>query len=125
MAEAPAVTELARSAERRQLTVMFCDLVDSTPLATRLDPEDTADVYRGFRDLCAATIEAAGGFVAKWMGDGVMAYFGYPTAHEDAAERAVHAALALVQAAGELGDGSDGRLAARIGIATGPVIVGD
>ncbi len=125
MADVPAVSEVARSAQRRQLTVMFCDLVDSTPLAARLDPEDMVDVYRVFRDLCACSIGAAGGYVAKFMGYGVLAYFGYPTVHEDDAERAVHAAMTLAEAAPRLATGHDAPLAARIGIATGLVVVGD
>jgi class 3 adenylate cyclase/tetratricopeptide (TPR) repeat protein len=125
MVDSPAVSEVARAAQRRQLTVLFCDLVDSTPLAQALDPEDMADVYRAFRDLCAATIEAAGGYVAKYMGDGVLAYFGYPTAHEDAAERAVHAGVRLVRGASALRASHDAPLAARVGIATGLVVVGD
>ncbi|HZC17288.1 MAG TPA: AAA family ATPase [Caulobacteraceae bacterium] len=125
MADRQKGSEVAQFAQRRQLTVLFCDLVDSTALASRLDPEDTADVYRDFRDACAAIIEAAGGYVAKYMGDGVMAYFGYPTAHEDDAERAVHAAVGLVRGAAELRTSPDVRLAARVGIATGLVVVGD
>jgi class 3 adenylate cyclase/tetratricopeptide (TPR) repeat protein len=125
MDDSPGVREVAQSAQRRQLTVMFCDLVDSTPLATELDPEDTAQVFRVFRDLCASTIAAAGGHVAKYMGDGVLAYFGYPRAHEDDGERAVHAAMKLARAAPRLAAGQDAPLAARIGIATGLVVVGD
>jgi len=125
MVKSPALSEVARAAQRRQLTVLFCDLVDSTLIATRLDPEETAEVYRVFRDLCAAAIEAAGGYVAKYMGDGVMAYFGYPAAREDDAERAVHAAVKLARSAPEILAGGDGRLAVRIGIATGLVVVGD
>jgi class 3 adenylate cyclase/tetratricopeptide (TPR) repeat protein len=125
MDDRPAIDEVAQSAQRRQLTVLFCDLVDSTPLAARLDPEDMAEVYRLFRDLSATTIEAAGGHVAKYMGDGLMAYFGYPRAHEDDAERAVHAAMTLAEAAPRLVMAHDTPLAARIGIATGLVVVGD
>jgi class 3 adenylate cyclase/tetratricopeptide (TPR) repeat protein len=125
MSDSPAVQEVAQSAQRRQLTVMFCDMVDSTPMASRLDPEDTADVYRAFRDLCASTIEAAGGYVAKYMGDGIMAYFGYPRAHEDDAERAVYAAVAIAEAVPRLTTGGDAPMGGRIGIATGLVVVGD
>ena len=80
------------AAERRQLTVMFCDLVGSTALAARLDPEDTRDVIRAYHKCCASLIERDGGFVAKYMGDGVLSYFGYPQAHEHDAERAVRPA---------------------------------
>ena len=80
---------LSSEAERRQLTVMFCDLVGSTALSARLDPEDLRAVIGNYHRCCAAVIERAGGFVAKYMGDGVLAYFGYPQAHEDDAERAV------------------------------------
>jgi class 3 adenylate cyclase/predicted ATPase len=111
-------------AERRQLTVIFCDLVGSTALASRLDLEDLRAVIGAYQRCCAEVIERAGGFIAKYMGDGVLAYFGYPKAHEDDAERAVRAGLALIEAAGELH--ADGRpLQVRIGIATGLVVVGD
>ncbi len=117
----------ARSAdaERRHLTVLFCDLVGSTALATRLDPEDTRRVIRRYQDVCAGVIARFEGFLARFMGDGVLAYFGYPRAHEDEAERAVRAGLALVDAVGAL-EGPDGdALAARVGIASGLVVVGD
>jgi len=84
--------------ERRQLTVMFCDLVGSTALASRLDPEDLRDVIGAYHRCVAETIGRFDGFVAKYMGDGVLAYFGYPSAHEDDAERAVRAGLAVVDA---------------------------
>ena len=90
------------SAERRQLTVMFCDLVGSTALASRLDPEDLRDVIGAYHRCVAETVRRFDGFVAKYMGDGVLVYFGYPTAHEDDAERAVRAGLALVDAVGHL-----------------------
>src|SRR3954453_19535322 len=83
-------------AERRQLTVMFCDLVGSTELATRLDPEDLREIIGAYHKTVTAVLTRSGGFVAKYMGDGVLAYFGYPHAHEDDAERAVRAGLALV-----------------------------
>ena len=89
-------------AERRQLTVMFVDLVGSTALAARLDPEDMREVLRAYQDACAGVIARFEGFVAKFMGDGVLAYFGYPRAHEDEAERAVRAGLALAATVGEL-----------------------
>jgi class 3 adenylate cyclase len=84
--------------ERRQLTVMFCDLVASTALASRLDPEDLREVIGAYHKCVAETIARFDGFVAKYMGDGVLAYFGYPQAHEDDAERAVRAGLAVVEA---------------------------
>ncbi|SKC81180.1 Tetratricopeptide repeat-containing protein [Burkholderia sp. CF099] len=112
-------------ADRRQLTVMFCDLADSTALSTRLDPEDLRKVIGAYCRGCADVITSAGGFIAQYMGDGVLAYFGYPQAHEDDAERAVRAGLTLVRAIGQLDSGTDASLRARIGIATGVVIVGD
>jgi class 3 adenylate cyclase/tetratricopeptide (TPR) repeat protein len=112
-------------AERRQLTVMFCDLVGSTALSTRLDPEDLRDIIGAYHRHCSEVIVKHGGFVARYMGDGVLAYFGYPQAHEDDAERAVRAGLALVGSAKELGAGSGTALQMRLGIATGLVVVGD
>src|SRR5262252_9471655 len=111
------------SAERRQLTIMFCDLVGSTALSARLDPEDMREIIGAYHRCCAEQITKAGGFVAKYMGDGVLAYFGYPEAHEDDAERAVRAGLALIGAVGKLRDPEP--LQVRIGIATGSVVVGD
>jgi class 3 adenylate cyclase len=119
---------LARaSAERRQLTVMFCDLVNSTVLSARLDPEDMRDVLRVYHDGCARVVARFEGFVAKYMGDGVLVYFGYPHAHEDDAERAVRAGLALVEAIGATALPLPGelKLQLRVGIATGLVVVGD
>ena len=92
-------------AERRQLTVMFCDLVGSTELSTRLDPEDLQDVIRGYQDAVTKVILEFDGFIAKYMGDGVLVYFGYPQAHEDDAERAVRTALAIIDAMPPLNDG--------------------
>jgi class 3 adenylate cyclase/predicted ATPase len=115
----------AADAERRQLTVLFCDLVGSTELAERLDPEDLRDLMRDYQAACADVISRFEGHVAKFLGDGVLAYFGWPKAHEDDAERAVRAGLELVAAVGRLPAGTEARLAARIGIATGQVVVGD
>jgi class 3 adenylate cyclase/tetratricopeptide (TPR) repeat protein len=112
-------------AERRQLTVMFCDLVGSTALSARLDPEDLRAVIGAYHRCVAGFIERAGGFVAKYMGDGVLAYFGYPRADEHAAERAVRAGLALVEAVARLDTAARASLQVRVGIATGLVIVGD
>jgi class 3 adenylate cyclase len=117
--------KLQDTAERRQLTVLFCDLVGSTALSARLDPEDLRSIIGTYHRCCAEVIGKAGGFVAKYMGDGVLAYFGYPQAHEEDAERAVRGGLALVGAIPKL-DGHGGAvLQVRIGIATGLVVVGD
>ena len=113
------------SAERRQLTVMFCDLVGSTAMSARLDPEDMREVVGAYHHCCATLIERNGGFVAKYMGDGVLAYFGYPQAHEHDAERAVHSGLAIVDAAPKLETVAGAPLHVRVGIATGIVVVGD
>jgi class 3 adenylate cyclase/tetratricopeptide (TPR) repeat protein len=112
-------------AERRQLTVMFCDLVGSTALASRLDPEDLREVIGAYHTCVAQTIGRYDGFVAKYMGDGVLVYFGYPRADEHDAERAVRAGLALVEAAGSLNTGVEAPMQVRVGIATGLVVVGD
>src|ERR1700716_1403830 len=120
----PHVVSARASAERRQLTVMFCDLVNSTVLSARLDPEDMRDVLRVYHDGCASVVSRFEGFVAKYMGDGALIYFGYPHAHEDDAERAVRAGLALVEGISEL-TAAGGRLSAHVGIATGLVVIGD
>jgi class 3 adenylate cyclase/predicted ATPase len=118
--------EPAASAERRQLTVMFCDLVGSTALSGRLDPEDLRGIIVAYHRCCTNLIEHNGGFVAKYMGDGVLAYFGYPRAHEHDAERAVRAGLALVEVVPKLETAIAGMsLQVRVGIATGLVVVGD
>jgi len=126
---APAVTAAAPEAERRQLTVMFCDLVGSTALSTGIDPEDLRDVITSYQNRCSAAIRRYDGFVAKYMGDGILVYFGYPRAHEDEAERSARAALDIVDAMAEVNAAVPRppgvELAVRIGIATGPVIVGD
>ncbi len=123
---APAPTAPSRSAfsaERRHLTVLFCDLVGSTALASRLDPEDLRDIITAYHRCVAEVVRRLDGFVAKYMGDGVLVYFGYPQAHEDDAERAVQAGLALVEAFGQLP--TPEHLQVRIGIGTGLVVVGD
>jgi class 3 adenylate cyclase/predicted ATPase len=112
------------SAERRQLTVMFCDLVGSTELSARLDPEDLRKVIGAYHRAVTEIVTGFDGFVAKYMGDGVLAYFGYPSAHEDDAERAIRAGLGLIDAVGRLNVKSV-TLQARVGIATGLVVVGD
>jgi class 3 adenylate cyclase/tetratricopeptide (TPR) repeat protein len=113
------------SAERRQLTVMFCDLVGSTALSTRLDPEDLREVIGAYQDCCAQVIARFDGNVARYLGDGALVYFGYPQAHEDDAERAVRAGLGLVEAVSQLRPGHDLILEVRVGIATGLVVIGD
>jgi class 3 adenylate cyclase len=109
--------------ERRQVTVMFSDLVGSTALSARMDPEDLREVISAYQKCVADTVQRFGGFVAKYMGDGVLVYFGYPQAHEDDAERAVRAGLELIQAVGRLK--SSAPLQTRVGIATGVVVVGN
>jgi class 3 adenylate cyclase len=121
---APPPAPLA-DAERRQLTVMFCDLVGSTALSARLDPEDLRAVIGAYHRCVAAVIERAGGFVAKYMCDGVLAYFGYPRVDEYDAERAVRAGLALIEAVAQLETAVETRLLLWVGIATGLVVVGD
>ena len=117
-------TGSAADAERRQLTVMFCDLVGSTALSARLDPEDLREVIAAYHRAVAEIVAGFDGFVAKYMGDGVLVYFGYPRAHEDDAERAVRAGLGVIDAVGRL-DVKSVKLQARVGIATGLVVVGD
>ena len=108
-------------AERRQLTVMFCDLVGSTALSTRHDPEDLRELIGDYHRAVAETVGHFDGFVAKYMGDGVLIYFGYPQAHEDDAERAVRAGLAVIEAVGKLPARED--LSVRLGIATGLAVI--
>jgi class 3 adenylate cyclase/predicted ATPase len=124
---AAAAAEPARrdSAERRQLTVMFCDLAGSTELSARLDPEDMREVIRAYQQACASVVRAYDGFLAKFMGDGVLVYFGYPRAHEGDAERAVRAGLDIAAAVGRLDAHGQAPPKVRIGIATGAVVVGD
>jgi len=125
-ASAPAVTAPAPApadAERRQLTVMFCDLVGSTALSTRHDPEDLRELIGDYHRAVSETVGRFDGFVAKYMGDGVLIYFGYPQAHEDDAERAVRAGLAVIEAVGRLP--AQEELSVRLGVATGLAVVGD
>ena len=114
-----------RDAERRQLTVMFCDMVGSTALSQRLDPEDFRDVIRRYQDSVAGAVTRYGGHVAKYLGDGVLAYFGWPQSFEDQAERAVLAGRDAVEAVAAISIASEEALSARAGIATGQVVVGD
>src|SRR6202008_1883046 len=109
-------------AERRQVTVMFSDLVGSTALSARMDPEDLREIISAYQSCVAETVGRFGGFVAKYMGDGVLVYFGYPQAHEDDAERAVRAGLELVAAISDLK--TQAALQTRVGIATGLVVIG-
>jgi class 3 adenylate cyclase len=122
---APAVADtLPRdTAERRQVTVMFSDLVGSTALSARMDPEDLREVISAYQNCVAATARRFGGFVAKYLGDGVLVYFGFPLAHEDDPERAVRAGLDIVDAVSRLK--THAPLQTRVGIATGLVVVGD
>jgi predicted ATPase/class 3 adenylate cyclase len=116
-------------AERRQLTVLFCDLVDSTPLAGQLDPEDLREVVRAYQDTCAKVIARFEGYIAQYLGDGLLVYFGYPQAHEDDAQRAVRAGLGIVEAIGQLNtrlkEERGVRLMVRLGVHTGLVVVGE
>src|SRR5215472_5404250 len=113
------------SAERRQLTVMFCDLVGSTALSTRHDPEDLRGIITAYHRCCTELVEHNGVFVAKYLGDGVLAYFGYPRASEYDAERAVQTGLSLVNAVPKLATSASAPLQVRVGIATGLVVAGD
>ena len=113
----------ARPAERRQLTVMLCDMVASTPLSLKLDPEELAEVIQAYRQRCAELITGSGGIVARYVGDGILAYFGYPRAHENDAERAIRAALGIARIDWRTTATNDLRV--HIGIATGLVVVGN
>ena len=121
----PAAPRPLDTAERRQLTIMFCDLVGSTALSTKLDPEDMREIVGAYHRCCTDLITKAGGFVARYMGDGVLAYFGYPQALEHDAERAVRAGLSVVGAVPKLNTAAHVPLQVRVGIATGLVVVGD
>jgi TOMM system kinase/cyclase fusion protein len=119
----------APDAERRQLTVLFCDLVDSTVLASQLDPEDWREVVRAYQETCAKVIQRYEGHIAQYLGDGLLVYFGYPQAHEDDAQRAVRAGLGMVEAMGQLNTRLEQergvQLTVRLGIHTGLVVVGE
>ena len=125
----PAERSLPAEAERRQLTVLFCDLVGSTELAARLDPEELREVLHAYHATCASAIAKYDGHIAQYLGDGLLVYFGYPRAHEDDAPRAVRTGLAIVEAIRDFNSSaatrSDVRLAVRIGIHTGLVVVGE
>ncbi len=121
----PAAHAAASGSERRRLTVLICDLVGSTALAARLDPEEMGGILRRWQDTISEPTRRFGGYVARFMGDGMLAYFGWPQAHEDDAERAVRAGLAIAAATASLPVPSGEPLAVRVGIATGLVVVGE
>ena len=127
--DAPRLTSSPSDAERRQLTVMFCDVVDSTSLAIQLDPEDLREVIRAYQAVCIEVIQRFDGHIAQYLGDGLLVYFGYPQAHEDDAHRAVRAGLGIVEAMDKLNarltQERGLRLAIRVGIHTGLVVVGE
>src|SRR5215510_7978618 len=116
-------------AERRQLTVMFCDLVDSTKLSSQLDPEEYRDLVRAYQRVCSEVITRFDGHIAQLLGDGLLVYFGYPQAHEDDAQRAVRTGLGILAAMGDLNQGLQQdkgvQLAIRVGIHTGLVVIGE
>ncbi len=128
-AESAPATPPPPDAERRQLTVLFCDLVDSTTLASQLDPEDYRAVVQAYQETCAKVIARFEGHIAQYLGDGLLVYFGYPLAHEDDAQRAVRAGLGMVDALGQLNARLEQergvQLAARLGVHTGLVVVGE
>jgi class 3 adenylate cyclase/predicted ATPase len=125
----PSAAPRPPEAERRQLTVLFCDLVDSTVLASQLDPEEWREVVRAYQSTCAEVIQRFDGYIAQLLGDGLLVYFGYPRAHEDDAQRAVQASLGILEAMGtlstRLAQDKNRRMAVRIGIHTGLVVVGE
>jgi class 3 adenylate cyclase len=124
VADAPPVApRVVDTAERRQVTVMFSDLVGSTALSARMDPEDLRELIAAYHKCVAEAVRRFGGFVAQYLGDGVLVYFGYPEAHEDDAEQAVRAGLELIEAMIALK--TPASLQTRVGIATGLVVVGD
>jgi class 3 adenylate cyclase len=123
VASTPPTTPAAQ--ERRQLTILFCDMAGSSALSARLDPEEQGEVIAAFHSCCAREIKALDGIVAQYLGDGVLAYFGYPAAHEDDAERAVRAGLSILDAVSSARPAQHVAVQARIGVATGVVMVGD
>ena len=128
-AASPTVGGSTSAAERRQFTVMFCDLADSTSLARRLDPEDYREVIRVYQAACAEVIQRFDGYIAQYLGDGLLVYYGYPQAHEDDAQRAIRTGLGLIEASGMLNTRLEHewgvRLTVRVGIHTGLVVVGE
>src|SRR5215510_9643755 len=127
-AEVSPIEPRGSDAEHRQLTVLFCDLVDSTRLARQCDPEDWRDIVRAYQQACAEVIQRFDGYIAQYLGDGLLVYFGYPQAHEDDAQRAGLVGLGILDAMGALNDRLEQergmRLAVRVGVYTGPVVVG-
>jgi class 3 adenylate cyclase len=127
--EAVPATPPPPEAERRQLTVMFCDLVDSTRLSSQLDPEEYRDVVRAYQRVCADVITRFDGYIAQFLGDGLLVYFGYPQAHEDDAHRAVRTGLEILEAMAALHNhiahDKGIRLAVRLGVHTGLVVIGE
>ena len=121
----PAPPQAGAEGEHRQLTVMFCDLVGSTALSSELDPEDLREVFRLYQDAVAGAVTRYGGYVARYVGDGLLVYFGWPQAHEDQAERAVHAGIDASAAVESITFDDGLRLRARVGIASGKVVIGD
>src|SRR5262245_26409462 len=117
--------QAASEAERRQLTVMFCDLVGSTALSARLDPEELREVVRAYQQACATVVSRYDGHIAQYLGDGLLIYFGYPASHEDDAQRAVRAGLEIVEAIHHAPPLQAQSVQVRIGVHTGPVVVGD
>jgi class 3 adenylate cyclase len=128
-AEQSALELFIPEAERRQLTLMFCDLVDSTKLSSQLDPEDYREVVREYQKVCSEVITRFDGHVAQYLGDGLLVYFGYPIAHEDDAQRAIHTGLGIIEAIGVLNtrleQAKEITLTARLGIHTGLVVIGE
>jgi hypothetical protein len=128
-ADVTPMTPQYSDAERRQLTVLFCDLVNSTRLARRFDPEDWREMVRAYQEACATVIRRFDGYIAQYLGDGLLVYFGYPQAHEDDARRAVHTGLAMLEAMRQLNirleQEQHVQLAVRVGIHTGLVVVGE
>src|SRR5262245_39128091 len=125
----PPTEHRSPDAERRQLTVMFCDLVDSTKLSSQLDPEDYRNVVRAYQTACTEVIQRYEGHIAQYLGDGLLVYFGYPHAHEDDAQRAVRTGLGILDAMGDLNIRLQRvkgiQLAVRVGIHTGLVVIGE
>ena len=119
------IREALPAAERRQLTVLFCDLVGSTALAAQLDPEDLRDITVTYQTTCAEAIHRYDGHIAQYLGDGLLVYFGYPLAHEDDAQRAVRVGLGIVEALHQAPLLQAPSLQVRIGVHTGPVVVGE